>query len=310
MAGECAGWLEADRKRVLVDATVGGGGHAAELARRMRKDGLLVIVDALDVAVETATERLRAYGVQVMPIVGNFRNLAEMLRERGLEEVDGVLYDQGLSSADFEGDRGYSFRGDAPLDMRRDATATRSAADLVNTLDRRQLAHLLREFGDERWADRIARAVVERRAIEPITRTAQLVSLIEQAVPRAAWPRDIHVATRTMMALRFAVNDDVGAIQQSIEGIAPMLSEGGRIVCLSYCSTEDRAVKHVFRRMENPCTCPRGLAVCACGRKPLLRVLTKRGVRPGSEELQRNRRARSAIARVAERVRARANNSQ
>jgi 16S rRNA (cytosine1402-N4)-methyltransferase len=169
-------------------------------------------------------------------------------------------------------------------------------------MSRRELAGVLRDYGDEKWSDRIAEFVVQHREREPIETTSQFVRLVEAAVPRAAWPPDTHVATRSMMALRYAVNDDLAAITESIGGMAPMLRRGGRIVCLSFCGTEDRAVKNAFRRLERPCTCPRGLAVCACGRVPLVRVLTRRAVRPSPDEQARNRRSRSARARVAERI--------
>jgi len=302
MPHECAGWLVSERTRVLVDATVGHGGHALILATRMTPGGLLVIVDARPEALAIARKRLEGAPVQVIAIEGNFRRLAAMLRERGIREVDGVLYDQGLSSADYEGELGYSFQRDAPLDMRRDESATRSAARLLATLSRRELARVLRDYGDEKWSDRIADFVVRHREREPIERTSQFVRLVEAAVPRAAWPPDTHVATRSMMALRYAVNDDLGAIAESIEGVAPTLTVGGRIVCLSFCGTEDRAVKETFRRLERPCTCPKGLAVCACGRIPVVKVLTRRAVRPSPEEQARNRRSRTARARAAERI--------
>lgn len=302
MPEECVAWIAAEKRRVVVDATAGHGGHALLLAHRMGAGSTIVVMDARPEALAVAVKRLEGVRPKVVAIEGNYRRLPEALRERGIEEADGVLYDQGLSSADFEGGLGYSFRQDGPLDMRRDATARASAAELVATLSARELARLFREYGDEKWADRIAQYIVEARRHEPIERTGTLVKLIEAAVPRAAWPPDTHVATRSLMALRFAVNDDVRAIEESIRGVTPMLSIGARIACLSFCSTEDRAVKNVFRSLESPCVCPKDLPVCGCGKKPLLRVLTRRPLRPAPEEMERNRRSRSALLRVAERV--------
>lgn len=302
MGPEAVAWLAAEDKDVVVDATVGHGGHALLIGERMVRGGLLVILDERPEALAVASARLAGAPVRVLAIQGNFRRLPQLLRAHGVNEVGGVLYDQGLSSADLEGDLGYSFQRDAPLDMRRSLSAPQSAADLLATLDAKSLGRLLREYGEEPWAERIAHAVVRERVREPITRTSQFVSLIERTVPRRAWPKDIHVATKSMMALRYAVNDDLGAIRESIEGIVPMLRVGGRCVCISFCSLEDRAVKQAMRAYEHPCICPKDMPVCACGRQPMLKVLTKRAVRPSEAEIAANRRARSAALRAAERI--------
>lgn len=302
MVEECVTWLRPEHADVLVDATAGHGGHAVRLAERMRPDALLVLVDAQQSALDIASGRVAETGVNFLPLRGNFRSLADLLQQAGIAQIDGVLYDQGLCSADFDSELGFSFQKDAPLDMRRDETAPRSAAHLLATLSEAELTRIFREYGDERWARAIARAIVTTRRERPIRRTTELVEIIERTVPRAAWPKDIHVATRCFLALRYAVNDDINAIQESIRGVVPMLRPGGRIVCLSYCSTEDAAVRAVFRELEKPCICPPRLPVCVCQRKPLVRSVTRKGVRPAPEEVARNRRARSAVARVVERL--------
>lgn len=298
---ETCDYLRFPHISTVVDATAGEGGHSVRLAQDMQPGSTLVLVDAVPERLEIARRRVSDYPVQCILITGNFRRLAELLKERGIEQVDGVLYDQGLSSADLVSDRGFSFQRDAPLDMRRDETASRSAADLLRELSQAELARIFRDLGDEKWAVPIARAIVRTRKLHPITRTSELKALVERVVPRHAWPPDVHVATRVMMALRYAVNDDINAIKESIRGIVPLLRPGARVVVLSYSSTEDRAVKVVLRELESPCTCPKKLP-CVCGRKPLIRVLTRRGIRPTPEEVERNHRARSAVARVAERI--------
>ena len=302
MGPEAVAWLAPENKQVVVDATAGHGGHSQLIAQRMPRDGLLVMLDARPEALAVAAERLADAPVRVATIEGNFRDLPDLLVRHGISEVGGVLYDQGLSSADLEGDLGYSFRKDAPLDMRRSPDDPRSAAELLNTLDARALGRLFRQYGEEPWAERIAREVVRERMREPIERTGQLVSLIERTVPRKAWPKDIHVATKCMMALRYAVTGDLEAIRQSIEGIVPMLAIGARCVCISFCSLEDRVVKQAMRAWEKPCICPRDLPVCVCGRRPMLRILTRRAVRPSEAEVAQNRRSRSALLRAAERI--------
>ncbi len=299
---EAVAWLRRQQMRVIVDATAGHGGHASLLADMMPQDSLLALVDAQSEALAIALSRVSRPGLHVIGIEGNFRHLPELLRRHGIDEVDGVLFDQGLSSSDLQGDLGFSFRHEAPLDMRRGEDARESAADLIARLDAGELTKLFLEYGEERWAARIARRIVEARQSEPIRTTSQVVRLIEQAVPRAAWPRNIHVATRCMMALRYAVNDDIGAIKEAITVIVPMLSVGARCVCISFCSLEDRAVKHTMRALANPCTCPPSLPQCVCGRQPMLKVLTKRGIRPSDAEIAANRRSRSAVMRVAERI--------
>jgi 16S rRNA (cytosine1402-N4)-methyltransferase len=302
MGPEAVAWIAPAGRRILVDATAGHGGHAHLMASQMDRGGLLVLVDAQRKALETAQRRVEQTGVAVLAIQGNFRHLPELLRTHGIEEVDGVLYDQGLSSADLSSDLGFSFRHDAPLDMRRSPDARVSAAELLATLDVRALTRLFRELGEEPWAARIAGAIVRERQRQPIERTAQLVRIIEDAVPRRAWPRDIHVATRCMMGLRYAVNQDLEAITESILGVVPMMSVGARCVCISFCSLEDRAVKQAMRSLEHPCICPRDLPVCVCNRRPVLRMLTRKPVRPSEAEVAANRRSRSALMRVGERI--------
>ncbi len=302
MAAECVEWLRPEVCRVLVDATAGHGGHALLLALRMAPGSRLLILDTNADSLEIAARRLSDVPIRVVAVQRNHREIADILDEEGMGDVDGVLYDQGLSSADYEGQLGYSFRHDAPLDMRRHPPSGPSAADLLMTLDQRQLTRLFRDFGDETWAPRIAESIVEQRRREPFRTTLQFVKLVERSIPRKAWPADRHVATRAMMALRYAVTDDLGSIRESITAVTSRLRPGGRIACLSFCSTEDRVVKQVFRSLERPCICPKGMPDCGCGRVPQVRSLMKSALRPTPSEVADNPRSRSALLRVVERL--------
>ena len=235
-----------------------------------------------------------------MLVHGDFGDVARLARGAGFDGVDGILFDLGLSS-DQLGDpnRGFSFQKDGPLDMRLDRRAPVTAARVVNELPQRELAGLIRRLGEERWAARIARFVVARR---PLTTTLELASAVEAAVPRAAWPRDIHPATRTFQALRMHVNDELGSLERGLGGALDILRPGGRMVVISFHSLEDAVVKAYFANEAKDCLCPPRQPVCTCAHRARLRVLTRKPVRPSTEEVAANPRSRSARLRAAERL--------
>ncbi len=233
-------------------------------------------------------------------VQGNFADLDSLARQAGLQRVDGVLFDLGLSSHQLDSpERGFSFRFEAPLDMRMDPGQPVSAADLVNRMDQRDLARVISSLGEERWASRIADFVVRRR---PLTTTRDLAAAVENAIPRAAWPKDIHPATRTFQAIRMEVNDELGSLATGLGAAIKILSPGGRMAAISFHSLEDRLVKVTIAAESKDCVCPPQQPVCTCAHRALLRVVTRKPVRPSSLEINANPRARSGRLRVAERL--------
>ncbi|GAB6932568.1 16S rRNA (cytosine(1402)-N(4))-methyltransferase RsmH [Calditerricola satsumensis] len=300
---EAVGALAVRPDGVYVDCTVGGGGHSARIAERLGPDGLLIALDQDDAALEAAARRLAPYRDRVRLVKRNFRHLAAVLAELGIARVQGVLFDLGVSSPQFdEAERGFSYRFDAPLDMRMDPERPITAADLVNTLTEAELAELLRRYGEERFAKAIAREMVRARARKPIETTGELVEIVKRAIPAPARRTGPHPARRTFQALRIAVNDELDALREGLEAAVAHLATGGRVAVITFHSLEDRICKQAFREWSRGCICPPGLPVCACGRRPLVRVLTKKPIVPSEDEVRRNPRARSAKLRVAERV--------
>lgn len=286
------------------DCTVGGGGHASEVARRLGPGGRLLGLDRDPEALAAAASRLAPYRDRVVLIRRNFALLEEAAREAGLDRLDGVLFDLGVSSPQLdEPGRGFSYRRDAPLDMRMDPDGPVTAADLVARLPEAELARILAEYGEERYARRIARRIAEERARRPITTTAQLATLVREAIPapaRRSEPQD--PARRTFQALRIAVNDELGALERGLEAALRLLRPGGRLVVIAFHSLEDRIVKRFIARHARGCECPPGTPVCVCGRRPDLRPVGPRPVRPSPAEVERNPRARSARLRAAEKI--------
>jgi 16S rRNA (cytosine1402-N4)-methyltransferase len=280
-----------------VDGTVGLGGHALLVLERIEPGGRLLGIDRDDAAVAVARERL---GPAVLLRRGDFRDLAAIARAVGLDRVDGVLLDLGVSSPQLDDPaRGFSFRRDGPLDMRMDRRTPLTAERVLNTMPERELAGVIRRLGEERWAARIAEFVVRRR---PLRSTHDLAAAVEAAVPRGAWPRDIHPATRTFQAVRMHVNDELGSLDLGLRGAIEILSEGGRLVVIAFHSLEDAAVKGFLARESRDCVCPPQQPVCTCGHRASLRVLTRKPVRPTPNEVAANPRSRSARLRAAERI--------
>lgn len=287
---------------VYVDCTLGGAGHS--LAILSTEPSIRLIgIDQDPVALERAGHRLQHYKEQVTLVHGNFRNLTEILFDLGIHQVDGILLDIGVSSPQLdEGERGFSYHHDAPLDMRMNPENPVTAEELVNSLPERELARIITDYGEERWASRIARFIVEAREKERIRTTGQLVEIIKNAIPAAARRSGPHPARRTFQALRIAVNNELGALQSVLEQSIPLLKPGGRIVVITFHSLEDRIVKDFFQRCLGHCVCPPGLPVCVCGQQATLKLVNNKPIVPTSAELAKNPRARSAKLRAAERI--------
>ncbi len=287
---------------IYVDGTLGAGGHAAEILRRSAPDGILIGLDQDVEAIERSRKKLAAFGSRAVILQRNYRNLAGVLSELAHPEVDGVLLDLGISWFHVKTpERGFSFLLDGPLDMRMDTTGKQTAADLVNSLSRNDLARIIREYGEERRAGSIARAIEKARARRPITRTVQLAEIVSSVFPPYP-PRRIHPATLTFQALRIAVNDEINALREGVSRAIPLLKPGGRIAVITFHSLEDRVVKQAFAAAAKACVCPPKMPVCSCGRKPLLKILTPHPVNAGAEEVALNPASRSAKLRAAEKL--------
>jgi 16S rRNA (cytosine1402-N4)-methyltransferase len=288
---------------IYVDGTLGGAGHALRILEASSPDGRVIGFDLDEEALRAAAERLLSYGERARLIHANFSNIAEKLDGSGIEHIDGLLLDLGVSSHQLDmGERGFSFREDAPLDMRMDRSSGASAADLVNSLPEDELARIIRDYGEERWAKRIAAFIAAARIQAPIETTMGLVDIIKGAIPRGAWEERLHPATRTFQGLRIAVNDELASLEKGLDSGVRALNRGGRAVVISFHSLEDRIVKNCFRNLARGCNCPRDFPRCVCGNKPLLKVLTGKPVKPGETELVENPRSRSARLRAAERI--------
>jgi 16S rRNA (cytosine1402-N4)-methyltransferase len=287
---------------VYVDGTLGAGGHAAEILRRSAPDGVLIGLDQDPEAVERCKKSLAEFGGRAVIRRANYRDVPTVLAETGYEAVDGILLDLGVSWFHVKTpERGFSFMLDGPLDMRMDTDRPETAADLVNNLTRDELAAIIREYGEERRAGAIARAIERARARRPITGTVQLAEIVSSVFPPYP-PRRLHPATLTFQALRIAVNDELGALREGMDRIIQLLKPGGRFAVIAFHSLEDRIVKQAFAAAAKGCVCPPKMPVCSCGRKPVLRVLTHRPVTAGPDETARNAAARSAKLRAAEKL--------
>ncbi|MCL6636061.1 MAG: 16S rRNA (cytosine(1402)-N(4))-methyltransferase RsmH [Peptococcaceae bacterium] len=288
---------------VYVDCTLGGAGHSLAILSRSGPGGRLVALDQDPAALAAARDRLAHFRDWVELVRANFAKLDEVLDSLGLKEVDGVLFDLGVSSHQLDNPaRGFSYQHDAPLDMRMDPEQETCARDLVNTLPVAELAGVIREYGEERWSFRIAEFIGEERKRRPIETTGQLVEIIKKAIPAGARREGPHPAKRTFQALRIAVNRELAVLGDAILAAVRHLRPGGRLCVIAFHSLEDRIVKDLFRRLASPCTCPRDFPVCVCGGRREIRVITARPLVPGAQELEENPRARSARLRIAEKL--------
>ena len=299
---ECIDSLNIRPEGVYVDGTLGMGGHSEEIAKRLTT-GKLIGIDRDETAIRRAGERLRPYGDRVQLVHGNFRDTAEILDDLGIEAVDGMLFDLGVSSPQLdESERGFSYMHDAPLDMRMDETDNLNAWFIVNRWPEEKLRRILYDYGEERCAPRIAAAIVRERERREIRTTLQLVEVIRSAMPAAALREKQHPAKRSFQAIRIAVNDELEAVRAMMATAPDKLRPGGRIAVISFHSLEDRIVKTGIAARENGCTCPREFPVCTCGFVQTLRSVTRKPILPSPEELEANPRSRSAKLRVAERI--------
>ena len=286
-----------------LDGTLGGGGHAGLILEKCSPGGTLVGIDRDREALQAAGERLAGFGTAARLVHGDFGELDRHLDELGITSLDGFLLDLGVSSHQLDsGGRGFSFQQDAPLDMRMDTSRGETAADLLNTLPEPELERIIKEYGEERWAKRIAAFIVKARMAAPIETTLQLVDIVKGAVPKAKWEERIHPATRTFQAVRIAVNRELESLERGLRAALDRLKPQGRGVVISFHSLEDRIVKHLFREYAAGCICPRNFPVCSCTSRPRLRVLTGRPVLAAQQELELNPRSRSAKLRAVEKL--------
>ena len=286
---------------IYVDGTLGGGGHALELCGRLGPEGRLVGIDQDEDAIAAAAERLADYRDRVSIVRSNYERMEDVLAGLGIDRVDGIYLDLGVSSYQFDAaERGFSYREDAPLDMRMDRRQPLTAADVVADYSEEELTRIFREYGEEKFAKSIAGRIAAKRQVSPITTTGQLTGIIKEAIPMKARAASGHPARRTFQALRIEVNRELEVLENSIDGMIRLLKPGGRLAIITFHSLEDRIVKNRFRENENPCICPPDFPVCVCGRKSRGKVITRRPVVPTAEEIEENKRCRSAKLRVFE----------
>jgi 16S rRNA (cytosine1402-N4)-methyltransferase len=298
LVNEVVEGLQAQRGGYFVDCTIGMGGHAAAILEKMSKSGRLLGIDADPEAIKASETRLIDYADALTLVNDNFANLASICVKHHFYPADGILFDLGVSSLQLDtAQRGFSFRWEAPLDMRFDPRHGSTAADIVNNLSETELAHIIKEYGEERHWRRIAQQIVQSR---PITTTAELAYAVKQVLG-SKYAR-IHPATRTFMALRIAVNSELQNLQWSLQQAIKLLRPGGRLVVISYHSLEDRIVKELMRREATGCICPPGTLICSCGHVPSLKLISRRVIKPSPLELESNPRSRSAKMRIAERL--------
>ncbi len=287
---------------IYVDATLGGGGHAFEILKGLGDKGKFIGIDQDGAAIEAASERLREFKEKVTVIRSNYCDARERLQSIGIEKVDGIVLDLGVSSYQLDtADRGFSYRMDAPLDMRMDLRQQMTARDIVNTYGEMELFRVIRDYGEDRFAKNIARHIVKEREKGPIETTGQLSEIIGHAIPMKIQKTSGHPAKRTFQALRIELNHELDVLKSSLDGMIEMLAPGGRMCIITFHSLEDRIVKGAFRKNENPCVCPSHFPVCVCGNVSKGRVITKKPILPGEDELAHNRRAGSAKLRIFER---------
>ena len=299
---ECIDGLNIDPAGVYVDATLGRAGHSREIARRLTT-GRLICIDRDQAALDAAPGRLEGLMDRVTLVHGNFGDLPDILDRLKLDNLSGVLADLGVSSPQLDdASRGFSYMADAPLDMRMDQSEALTARTVVNEWPQEELRRILFQFGEERYAPAIAAAIVRAREKAPIETTLHLVDIIRSAMPAHALREKQHPAKRSFQAIRIAVNDELSAVDRLIQAAVPALAPGGRLAIISFHSLEDRIVKNAFAAFAKGCTCPPDFPVCVCGKKPVIRLVNKKPIVSGEEELNENARARSAKLRIAEKL--------
>ena len=299
---ECIDGLNIKPDGIYVDGTLGGAGHSSQIAKRLTT-GRLIGIDRDPIALEAAGKRLEPYRDRVTLVHSNFCEMDKVLQNLGIEGVDGILMDLGVSSPQLDdGERGFSYMVDAPLDMRMNGEDALSAQTVVNTWSQEELKRILYTYGEERYAPQIAAAICRRRQDKPIETTLELVDIIRSAMPPAALREKQHPAKRSFQAIRIAVNDELGSVEKAMEVAIPLLNPGGRLAVITFHSLEDRIVKLAMNEASKGCTCPPNFPVCVCGKKPKVKLISRKPIVSGAEELEANPRARSAKLRVCEKL--------
>lgn len=285
---------------IYVDGTLGGGGHSYEIAKRLT-DGRLIGIDQDQAAIEAAGMRLSPFGDKVTIVRSNYRNTREVLSELGIEKIDGMILDLGVSSYQFDTkERGFSYRFDSPLDMRMDTRQSFSAKEIVNGYSEMELYHVIRDYGEDKFAKNIAKHIVMARKKKPVETTGELCEIIKAAIPAKIRAEGGHPAKRTFQAIRIECNKELEVLRESLETLIELLNPGGRLCIITFHSLEDRIVKTAFRQAANPCTCPPNFPVCVCGKVSRGTVITGKPILPGEEEMELNSRAKSAKLRIFE----------
>lgn len=288
---------------IYVDGTLGGGGHAGEVLKRLGEKGRLIGIDQDADAIAAASERLSEFGDRVTIVRSNYENIAAVLADLGIEKADGIYLDLGVSSYQLDtAKRGFTYREDAPLDMRMDQRRTETAKDIVNTYSESELYRIIRDYGEDRFAKNIAKHIVRARAEKEIETTGELIEIIKAAIPAKVRATGGHPAKRTFQAIRIELNRELEVLEDTLDTMIDLLTPGGRLSIITFHSLEDRIVKNRFRTNENPCTCPPDFPVCMCGKKSKGRVVTRKPILPTEEELSENKRSKSAKLRVFERI--------
>ncbi len=301
LLNECIEALDIKENGIYVDCTMGGGGHSLEVLKKLKGTGRLIGIDQDTNAIAAAKERLKDYG-NVTYVHNNFYNIDSILETLEIDKVDGILMDLGVSSHQLdEAERGFSYMRNAPLDMRMDRESSLSAYDVVNGYSEEELYRIIKEYGEERFAKRIAQFIAERRAVKPLETTFELVDAITAAIP-AKFRREGHPGKRTFQAIRIEVNRELQILDKAIRDSIERLNPKGRIAVITFHSLEDREIKNLFKELEDPCNCPKDFPVCACGKKPIIKIKTKKPIIPSDEEMAENSRSRSAKLRVAEKL--------
>jgi 16S rRNA (cytosine1402-N4)-methyltransferase len=301
LLNECIEALDIKENGIYVDCTMGGGGHSLEVLKKLKGTGRLIGIDQDTNAIAAAKERLKDYE-NVTYVHNNFYNIDSILETLEIEKVDGILMDLGVSSHQLdEAERGFSYMRNAPLDMRMDRESSLSAYDVVNGYSEEELYRIIKEYGEERFAKRIAQFIAERRAVKPLETTFELVDAITAAIP-AKFRREGHPGKRTFQAIRIEVNRELQILDKAIKDSMERLNPKGRIAVITFHSLEDREIKNLFKKLEDPCICPKDFPVCACGKKPTIKIITKKPIIPSDEEMTENSRSRSAKLRVAEKL--------
>ena len=276
---------------IYVDGTLGGGGHAYEVCRRLGEKGSIVGIDQDAAAIEAASARLKDFGEKVTIVRSNYCDMKSKLHELGIDKVDGIVLDLGVSSYQLDtAERGFSYREDAPLDMRMDTRQKMTARDIVNDYTEADLYRVIRDYGEDKFAKNIAKHIVQARAVKPVETTAELSEIIRASIPMKFQKKSGHPAKRTFQAIRIELNRELDVLRDSLDDMIDLLNPGGRLCIITFHSLEDRIVKSAFRKNENPCTCPPDFPVCVCGKKSKGSIITKKPILPSEEELEYNSR--------------------